>query len=635
MNLKKIRWLFFRMRAMNPAELGWRVREKLTEKQEKNEYYAKHLPVTQIAPEKELQDLTPDVSRLKINWDNQEYSEFTGLDLFGVYQEKDWRMKWSAGFQTPNGWDETVYSPELLIGQREDIGDIRTNWELNRHYQFAALAKTYYATGNTAVLEELKQQFEDWNRHNLFLHGAEWTSAMELAIRINSWIYTWAFLKKAFEKWNQESSDSRFLQEMSQGILVMTDYVMRHRSRGSSANNHLIVELYAVAMSGILYDYPKWSQTAVELLTKELFLQNAPDGVNLEMSTHYQAFVMEAYGLLAWQLENHTPKEWIPQLKKMSRFLADCQGAYGETAIFGDDDSGKILDLDGRAGRYYDYVLALCGQAVKERYTEQEKLPENLCWLWDTKTQERYRSSPAYEKPNVSCYQDGGYSFIRSKDQEIFLAIDHAALGFGSIAAHGHADALSVQAFYKGNPVLTDPGTWNYHLSGNLRNDFRSTKWHNTVCVGDQNQSEMLGPFLWGRRAKTELLDCKKEPDEVILEARTRYGTVVHTRTLRFDYEKTLWIEDSVTGSQNGQDVAQNFSIGPECRLKREKNSCLISCPAGKIRITGAENESLGEAEYFYSAAYNHKDRSKRIFFTGQGGDNSVLFRTKIEFKAL
>ena len=36
-------------------------------------------------------------------------------------------------------------------------------------------------------------------------------------------------------------------------------------------------------------------------LTRELDRQNSEDGVNLEMATHYQAFVMEAYGLLMLQ----------------------------------------------------------------------------------------------------------------------------------------------------------------------------------------------------------------------------------------------------------------------------------------------------------------------------------------------
>ena len=43
-----IKWRLRRMRAMSVSELFWRVREKLTTRQEKTEYYAKNLPVTEI-----------------------------------------------------------------------------------------------------------------------------------------------------------------------------------------------------------------------------------------------------------------------------------------------------------------------------------------------------------------------------------------------------------------------------------------------------------------------------------------------------------------------------------------------------------------------------------------------------------
>ena len=51
-------------------------------------------------------------------------------------------------------------------------------------------------------------------------------------------------------------------------------------------------------MAGVLYDYAPWLKMAADGLTRELARQNTEDGVNREMATHYQAFVMEAYGLL-------------------------------------------------------------------------------------------------------------------------------------------------------------------------------------------------------------------------------------------------------------------------------------------------------------------------------------------------
>jgi hypothetical protein len=50
--------------------------------------------------------------------------------------------------------------------------------------------------------------------------------------------------------------------------------------------------------------------------------------------------------------------------------------------------------------------------------------------------------------------------------------------------------------------VIVDPGTYCYQGDRSLRDHFRSTWAHNTVRVDGEDQSQMLGPFLWGRRAR-------------------------------------------------------------------------------------------------------------------------------------
>ena len=102
----------------------------------------------------------------------------------------------------------------------------------------------------------------------------------------------------------------------------------------------------------------------------------------------------------------------------------------------------------------------------------------------------------------------------------MLIGIDHAALGFGSIAAHGHADALSFQLLVDGSPVVTDPGTYIYHCDLEHRNSFRKTINHSTVCVGGKDQSEMLGAFLWGRRAECTLENYESNDAIDVLTAR-------------------------------------------------------------------------------------------------------------------
>lgn len=606
-----IKWMMRRMRAMSAAELVWRVEMKALTKWEKKRFYDANLPVTRIPLPKELADLTADSARLCINWAN-DGTRYMGMRMFGLYDERDWRTKWNAGFQTENEWPEAPYAPTIRVGGRTDIGDIRTNWELNRHFQFAQLAKSYYVGGDESDLAEFAALFEDWNAHNLFLHGAQWTSAMELAIRVNAWIYAWCFLSRAFEKWGK-ADEGGLLGALSGGILTMTTYIARHRARGSSANNHLIVELFAVGMAGVLYDYAPWLKLAADGLTRELARQNTEDGVNREMATHYQAFGMEAYGLLMIQPAMARAAEgWKPRLKAMSRFLCDCCGKYGETAIFGDDDSGKILDLGGRNVNDIHGVLQLMGFALDETYID-EPFGETLGWLFDARKQAEYAEKTRYCSPLVSVRREGGYTILRSRDEEILLAMDHGELGFGTLAAHGHADALSIQAFAHGKKILTDPGTWNYHLCENLRDLLRSTEWHSTAYVTGRNQSEILGPFLWGRRAQTRLLEAREGEDGVTLRARTRYDGVTHTRMLRFDGARTLSIEDAFDGLAETDEARVNFSLPPDVRVEIDGSRCTVTGAGGETAFTALGGGAWKKADYVYSPAYNHRTDAARI----------------------
>lgn len=111
--------------------------------------------------------------------------------------------------------------------------------------------------------------------------------------------------------------------------------------------------------------------------------------------------------------------------------------------------------------------------------------------------------------------RESGLVVLRARSgtpSEIWCAFDAGPLGYLSIAAHGHADALSLELRYGGAPVLVDPGTYAY--SGPWRDWFRSTAAHNTIELGDTSQSESGGPFLWTRHARAKLLETDGIADD-------------------------------------------------------------------------------------------------------------------------
>lgn len=571
-------WLVRRLKAMSVPEVAWRVSQKALQKSEEKRFKVCKSVVTDTLFNGKLSALQLDAERMKLNWGNYEFSLNTGIPLLGGYDYELYKKRWNAGFQTKNEWPEQ-FSYSLEYKQRDNIGDARTNWELNRHFQFALLAKDYAASKDTKYLTEFKELFEDWNVRNPFLWGISWTSVMEVAIRCSNWCFAWCFLKKA-------AAPENLLVQLQNGILNMTDYIAKHYSRYSSANNHLIVEAFAIGQTGVLCNYQPWIKLAVEILTRELLLQNYSDGVNKELSLHYQSFYMEAMGLMMRILTKNNievPEAWKSMLEKMCTYVADCMGDYGEVIVFGDDDEGKILDLHGGLN-HYQYVLGMFSMMLDKQYVKLKGMDcENLTWLFSADERSAAQEKPIYCPPLSACYKEGGNTILRSKDHKILIGIDHAALGFGSIAAHGHADALSFQMFAEGHPVFIDPGTYIYHCDLNSRDAFRKTENHNTVCIDGKDQSEMLGAFLWGKRAECRLVHFENQGIQAVLEAEQNgYRPVIHKRRFEFNGERNLKIIDTLLDAEKPVDAFLSLILSNEVQIIRTERT------AAKIKVGGS-----------------------------------------------
>ncbi len=588
-------WFIKRLKAMSAAEVMWRLFQAFQKRKEKEQFGYQRVSVTNHLFNSNLSGLVFSCEKLNINITNTNYELNKEIRLLAGARYSEYRTKWNAGFQTRNTWPD-VFSYDLNYKQRDDIGDARTNWELNRHFQFAILAKNYAASGDKEYLTEFLELFHDWNAKNPFLWGISWTSVMEVAIRCSNWCYALAFLSIT-------DAPRKLLLEIQNGILNMTEYVSKHYSRYSSANNHLIVEMYAIGQSGILFDNQEWIDLAIRVLTRELFLQNNADGVNKEASLHYQSFYMEAMGLMMRLLKKNNysiPETWVSMLTKMSQFVADCTGEYDEVVAFGDDDEGKILDLQGGWTNHYQYVLGMMNVLLNKQYTEHYDC-ETLHWLFANDEIERTKKKVKYVSPQYCCYKVGGYSILRSIDRKVLIGIDHAELGYGKIAAHGHADALSFQLFYEGEPIFVDPGTYIYHCDLESRNAFRKTCNHNTVCINGKDQSEMLGAFLWGYKAKCELLEFVETSNSVSVVARLKsHHNIYHERRITFDGKRTMEISDRISKNSFGY---SNYAINPKAKVVQESGNNVIYLKDNKF-LLWINNNYVNKKQVSYSKQY-------------------------------
>jgi hypothetical protein len=392
-----------------------------------------------------------------------------------------------------------------------ETGNIKQVWEISRHHQVTVLAAAWWLTQEERYADAAARQLCSWWSANPFLTGTNWTSGIEAAIRLISW--TW--IRRLLDEWPKIGDLFEHNDDAIRQIAWHQEFLAAFPGRGSSANNHVVAEAAGRLVAACAFPWygrsAKWLTSAAALLERELAANTFDDGLNRELATDYHRFVLEI-GLVAAveaDADDHPLSQTIWEL--LARMLdagAAILDASGRAPRQGDGDEGRALVIDGPEADPWATILgagaALLGAPAWWPHfagSVQAHLLEALG-----------RSRELPRKPaRPRRFADAGLVILRSRQQdgqEIWCRCDGGPHGFLSIAAHAHADALSLEVRHDGVDVFADPGTYSYHGESKWREWFRSTAAHNTVEVGGMNQSESGGPFLWNSHARTTTLSC-------------------------------------------------------------------------------------------------------------------------------
>jgi hypothetical protein len=197
------------------------------------------------------------------------------------------------------------------------------------------------------------------------------------------------------------------------------------------------------------------------------------------------------------------------------------------------------------------------------------------------------REVPGRPTQRPTRFPDAGVTILRTvsaKSPEIWCRCDGGPHGFLSIAAHAHADALSVEVRYAGTDVLADPGTYCYHGEPAWRSYFRSTVAHNTVELAGQNQSREGGPFLWSRHARSREIEVADDGSIASWSAEhdgylSLNPPARHRRSVRLDrVSRAIDIIDEIEGGDNEVRIA--FHFGPAVHAELRDSSAMLSWPS-------------------------------------------------------
>ena len=493
------------------------------------------------------------------------------IEIFGRSFEFGNHIDWQIDPQTRCKWPQQFWAG--IDARDVSRGGVKWVWELNRHHHILTLAKAYFLTNDERYAKEALAQITSWIDQNPPLIGINWTSSLELSIRSINW--TWVL---------ELTKDSKFLTEeifhkVESSISQQATYIYRHLSAYSSANNHRVGEAAGLAIVGMTFPWlteaEKWKQSGLDILTKEITKLILSDGSSAEQSPHYLLFILDFY-LLVMQLAKlnrvSIDPVWQERLHAAAHFLQALMDQKGHIPLIGDNDDAWVVRLDDRLEvNNYCSVLATCAALFHDPELKSAAIEwdEKSGWLFGEEGERAFDNLDTVEQQPVSrMLQPGGYFTMEAPGSKAL--VDCGPLGYGPIAAHGHADALSIWASIDGEECLVDSGTFAYQEGDIWRSYFRGTSAHNTIRIDGFDQSEMLGPFLWGKKANTRLLNWKVQCEYDLIAAEhdgyKKLG-IIHRRQILFLKPDILVVSDQVLG-RGCHRIEQFWHLAPEYKVE-------------------------------------------------------------------
>lgn len=512
-------------------------------------------------------------------------------DTLGVERDDlvapDWFLDPIGGVRAP----ADRYAFRIQHRSEAETGNVKQVWELSRHQHLTVLAAAFFVSGDTRYAERVDEQLRSWWAQNPFLSGIQWTSGIEVGLRLLAWVW----IRRLLDAWPAVGGLFERNEVAVRQVCWHQQYLGGFRSVGSSANNHVIAEAAGQLVAACAFpwfdDSGRRRADAAALFERELAHNTFESGVNRELASEYHGFVAELAYCAALEADAAgvvlDPETWWVICR-----MTDAAAALPDTAAHpprqGDGDDGFALRVDGvRAGTgagAWSAILALGAEVFGPLPWWPPAEPTVLSTLVGSLCREpRGVSGRPTRRP--AHFADAGITLLRTA--KIWCRCDGGPHGFLATAAHAHADALSIEVRHDGVEILADPGTYCYHGEPEWRSYFRSTRGHNTIELAGVDQSRSGGPFLWVKPAHSRIVAVEHGDDgEVLVWCAEHDGyttatpPAVHRRTVRLDpAERRLVVVDRID-TTGDHALALHFHLGPMVDAVLNASNAELSWPA-------------------------------------------------------
>ena len=538
--------------------------------------------------------------------------KFFSSTIYDLGVDYDWVTNPDTGYK----YDSSLHWTKIPDLDPEK-GDIKYVWEKSR-FSFLYTIIRYDKHFETDESEFVLNQISDWIDKNPLNCGPNYVCSQETSLRVLNWTFALYYYK------DSDNLTEDAFQKIMNSIYWQIKHVETNInfSRIAVRNNHAITETMMLFLGGILFPfYPEalvWKEKGQKYFEEEVLYQVYEDGSYIQYSMNYQRVVVQ---LFTWALNITTnnniniDNEVCNRISKCLNFLYQLQDdETGELPNYGANDGALFFPLNSSEYRNYKPQLnALSYYASKKSLYSNGDWNEDLFWYYGIETIEKQ----AIER-HSSEFRETGYYSLRGDDKFSFIRCGNHK------DRPSQADNLHFDLWVDGINLLRDSGSYKYNSTPEDIKYFMGTASHNTVQLGDFDQMQKGGRFIWYNWSEVNYARIEDDESWLIFEGEiSAYkhinSKIRHKRIVKQHKQKQFWeIEDFI--ENNNLEATQIWNINPQFKE--------LGYSINSFDKEGNEIKPNSKAG-FYSSFYGVKEESEQMLFKTKGN----YFKTVIEKK--
>ena len=337
--------------------------------------------------------------------------------------------------------------------------------------------------------------------------------------------------------------------------------------------NHLLENAFSLLFGAFYFQDEKLYKKAKKILTAELSEQILEDGGHFELSPMYHQIILFR--------------------------ILDCIQLIKLNSWKNDDLFNLLEESSSKMLSWLNNVTFNNGDIP---------MVNDCAYDIATSTKELYRYATHLDiKIKKNKLSDSGYRIFKNNKYELFM--DLGEVGASYQPGHVHSDTFNFVLYVNNLPFIVDTGTSTYEKNDRRQLE-RSTSSHNTITVGDYEQTEVWGGFRVAKRAKILSFTESKNEFSSSHDGYKKLG-VIHTRNF-ITKKDSINIYDELN-EQDAFEQLAHFHFHPSIKNIVIKNTNVFF-ENSNTKISFKGKSIFIEKEYYdYASGFNKLEKAIKL----------------------